>query len=91
MISRLDGEEESQTSDRWQLPGGSFAGTKTKPAGPPHVGALQSGAFGFHGGSVGRVSEAGSRGRQMGLWSLNTSFPVLCGLGNFSDLPEPLG
>lgn len=35
MISRLDGEEESRSSDTWPLQGGGFAGTATKPVQRP--------------------------------------------------------
>ncbi|XP_016076166.1 PREDICTED: pogo transposable element with KRAB domain isoform X3 [Miniopterus natalensis] len=35
MISRLDGEEESQNSDRWPLPGGSFAENEEADVKPP--------------------------------------------------------
>lgn len=40
MISRLDGEEESQNSDRWPLPGGSFAGTAVKLTQHPSSGSF---------------------------------------------------
>lgn len=65
MISRLDGEEEPQNSDRWQLPGGSFAGTRTNPP-APLTGELCKGDSRFPRWLCGRVSEAGSRGTQVG-------------------------
>ena len=71
MISRLDGEEESQSSDPWQLQGGSFAGTATKPATNPvqrlsrAEGASWGGDLSFRVCSAGCVSgmQGGEAGR----------------------------
>lgn len=43
MIFRLDGEEESQNSDRWPLPGGSFAGTAIQLTCTHPMGAWEAG------------------------------------------------
>lgn len=40
MISRLEGEEEPQNSDGWQLPGGTFAGKRLNRGSVCHLGAL---------------------------------------------------
>lgn len=53
MITRLEGEEESQNSDEWQLQGGTFAGTMMNPIQHPCNGRIMTLDFKFLLHSVG--------------------------------------
>lgn len=53
MITRLEGEEESQNSDEWQLQGGTFAGTMMNPIQHPSNGRIMTLDFKFLLHSVG--------------------------------------